>query len=60
MVCILKGELLRRQNGEKLQLERELEKDEREALEKLTQMEEDKRKQTIDQMSGGLVGKLQG
>lgn len=56
----MKGELLRRQNGEKLQLERELEKDEREALEKLTQMEEDKRKQTIDQMSGGLVGKLQG
>ena len=54
------GEVLRRQNGERLALERELEKEEREAMGVVLQKEDDKRKDKVGHMTDGLAGKLQG
>ena len=54
------AELLRRHNGERLKLERDLLKEEQAAIAQFVEGEENKRKQTIDTMTDGLVSSLHG
>lgn len=54
------AELLRRQNGEKMELERDLEKDEKEALDNVLQDQDAKRRGIMDGLSQALAVKLQG
>ena len=54
------AELLRRHNGERLKLERELLKEEQEAIAQFVEGEENKRKQTMNTMTDGLVSNLHG
>ena len=54
------SELLRRQNAEKLQLERNLAKEEQEALERVTAEQNIKRQRLIEEMGDKLSNKLAG
>ncbi|KAI8480901.1 hypothetical protein Bbelb_413740, partial [Branchiostoma belcheri] len=54
------GDLLRHQNAERLQLERELQQDEKDTMEKLLQEQEAKRQRTLQQLSEKLTFQLQG
>ena len=54
------AELLRRHNGERLKLERELLKEEQEAIAQLVEEEENKRKHTVGNMADTLVSNLHG
>ena len=54
------GELLRQQNGEKMQLERELARTEQEAFDSTLNDLEQNRRKTVDTMMDALALKLQG
>ena len=54
------AELLRRHNGERLKLERDILKEEQAAIAQFVEGEENKRKQTVDSMTDGLVTSLHG
>ena len=54
------GDLLRKQNNEKMQLEKELDREEREAMERFIQTEEGKKRDKMGQLTTGLTGQLQG
>lgn len=54
------AEILRRQNAERLRLERELLKEEQEALAQLANEEDNKRRHVTEGMADGLITDLQG
>eukprot|EP00058_Branchiostoma_floridae_P012905 XP_002598393.1 hypothetical protein BRAFLDRAFT_128123 [Branchiostoma floridae] len=54
------GDLLRHQNAERLQLERDLQQEEKDNMEKLLQEQEAKRQRTLQQLSDKLTFQLQG
>jgi len=54
------GELLRRQNAERLRLERELLQEEQEALAQLVTEEDGRRHDTVDTLTDNLVSNLHG
>jgi len=54
------GELLRRQNAERLRLERELLQEEQEALAQLVTEEDGRRHDTVDPLTDNLVSNLHG
>ena len=54
------SELLRRQNAEKLSLERRLMQEEHEALDRLTADQDAKRRKLLDDMAERLTNKLAG
>ena len=52
--------MLRKQNNEKMQLEKELDREEREAMERFIQTEDGKKQDKVGQLTNGLAGQLQG
>lgn len=54
------SQLLRRQNGERISLERDLSGEESLALEKLEEEQESKRRQLVNKMSSDLAEKMRG